>query len=195
MSSRLLLNSTRRPLQFLSRPVNINQRSKRLLILGGAATTAAGTGAAIASHSQAFSLSSLFPKIHLDSSRTTTSSSSSSPLSPGSHAFSSSEYDNKIASKNGGLDPELLKQLSGGSVTGLLAGLLVSVFSRTLVLLFGLSVVVVQVAARYGINIVDQLRLKQRLGNKSRIIAALEKDPAFKVTFGAFFALSAFMQF
>lgn len=92
------------------------------------------------------------------------------------------------------LDPELMKQLSGGSVAGFVAGLLVSVFSRTLVLLLGISVVVLQVAARYGINIVDQLRLKQRVGN-SRVLAALERDPAFKLTFGLFFALSAFTQF
>ncbi|KAI8635025.1 hypothetical protein F5Y19DRAFT_411277 [Xylariaceae sp. FL1651] len=87
-----------------------------------------------------------------------------------------------------------MKQLSAGSVTGFLSGLLVSVFSRTLVLLLGVSVVIIQIAARYGINIVDQLRLKQRLG-KSRVLAALEKDPAFKISFGLFFALSAFMQF
>ncbi|KAI0190098.1 hypothetical protein F4808DRAFT_31589 [Astrocystis sublimbata] len=94
----------------------------------------------------------------------------------------------------GHLNPELMKQLSGGSVTGFLAGLLVSVFSKTLVLLLGASVVVVQIAARYGLNIVDQLRLKQRIGN-SRVIAALEKDPLFKISFGLFFALSAFMRF
>ncbi|KAI1781453.1 hypothetical protein F4818DRAFT_38353 [Hypoxylon cercidicola] len=92
------------------------------------------------------------------------------------------------------LDPELLKQLSSGSITGFVSGLVVSIFSRTLVLLLGLSVVAIQVAARYGIDIVQQLRVKQRLGN-SRILAALEKNPAFKLSFGLFFAMSAFMQF
>ncbi|KAI2471694.1 hypothetical protein F4781DRAFT_90570 [Annulohypoxylon bovei var. microspora] len=92
------------------------------------------------------------------------------------------------------LDPELLKQLSGGSITGFVSGVLISIFSRTLVLLLGLSVVIVQVASRYGLDIVQQLRLKQRLGN-SRVLAALEKDPAFKLSFGLFFAMSAFMQF
>ncbi|KAI2642787.1 hypothetical protein GGS21DRAFT_192648 [Xylaria nigripes] len=94
----------------------------------------------------------------------------------------------------GPLSPALMKQLSGGSVVGFLSGLLVSVFSRTLVLVLGVSVVVIQVAAEYGIDLVDQLRLKQRLG-KSRVLAALEKDPAFKLSFGLFFALSAFMHF
>ncbi|OTA60244.1 hypothetical protein K449DRAFT_466197 [Hypoxylon sp. EC38] len=92
------------------------------------------------------------------------------------------------------LDPELLKQLSGGSIAGFVSGVIISIFSRTLVLLLGLSIVIIQVASRYGIDIVQQLRLKQRVGN-SRILAALEKNPAFKLSFGLFFAMSAFMQF
>ncbi|KAI1144640.1 hypothetical protein F5Y05DRAFT_33914 [Hypoxylon sp. FL0543] len=92
------------------------------------------------------------------------------------------------------LDPELLKQLSGGSITGFVSGVIISIFSRTLVLLLGISVVVIQVASRYGVDLVQQLRLKQRLGN-SRVLAALEKNPAFKLSFGLFFAMSAFMQF
>ncbi|KAI1654420.1 hypothetical protein F4813DRAFT_370739 [Daldinia decipiens] len=92
------------------------------------------------------------------------------------------------------LDPDLLKQLSGGSITGFISGLLISIFSRTLVLLIGLTAVVVQVASRYGLDLVKQLKLKQRLGN-SRILKALEKNPAFNLSFGLFFAMSAFMQF
>ncbi|KAI1115040.1 hypothetical protein F5Y14DRAFT_143567 [Nemania sp. NC0429] len=95
---------------------------------------------------------------------------------------------------SGGLDPEVMRQLSGGCVAGFLSGVVVAIFSRTLVLLLGLSVVLVQVAARYGIDIVNQLRVKQRLG-KSRVLAALEKDPVFKLSFGLFFALSAFTKF
>ncbi|KAK7934988.1 hypothetical protein PG985_000483 [Apiospora marii] len=94
----------------------------------------------------------------------------------------------------GGLDPDMLRQLSGGSVSGFLAGLLVSVFSKTLVLLLGISVVIVQVAARYGVDLVDQLRVKQRVKN-SRVLEALRKDPAFKLSFGFFFAASAFLRF
>ncbi|KAI0127511.1 hypothetical protein BJ170DRAFT_375569 [Xylariales sp. AK1849] len=98
------------------------------------------------------------------------------------------------APSNEMLNPEIIKQLSGGSVTGFLTGLVVSVFSRTLVMLLGVSVVLVQVAARYGIDIVKQLRVKERFGN-SRVLAALERDPAFKLSFGLFFAMSAFMKF
>ncbi|KAI2777684.1 hypothetical protein F4815DRAFT_282434 [Daldinia loculata] len=92
------------------------------------------------------------------------------------------------------LDPDLLKQLSGGSIAGFISGLLISIFSRTLVLFIGLTAVVVQVASRYGLDLVKQLKLKQRLGN-SRILNALEKNPAFNLSFGLFFAMSAFMQF
>ncbi|KAK8035160.1 hypothetical protein PG993_010155 [Apiospora rasikravindrae] len=98
------------------------------------------------------------------------------------------------AAKTKGLDPDMLRQLSGGSISGFLAGLLVSVFSKTLVLLLGVSVVIVQVAARYGVDLVDQLRVKQRVKN-SRVLEALRKDPAFKLSFGFFFAASAFLRF
>ncbi|KAI1469179.1 uncharacterized protein F4812DRAFT_457721 [Daldinia caldariorum] len=112
------------------------------------------------------------------------------------------------------LDPDLLKQVSSGCIAGFISGILISVFSRTLVLLIGLSAVVVQVrhnkihnkiyheiltnivqvASRYGLDLVEQLKLKQRLGN-SRILNALEKNPAFNLSFGLFFAMSAFMKF
>ncbi|KAI0013941.1 hypothetical protein F4779DRAFT_613223 [Xylariaceae sp. FL0662B] len=91
------------------------------------------------------------------------------------------------------LDPEMMKQLSSGSIAGFVSGLVISIFSRTLVLLLGLTIVVLQMASRYGIDIVRQLQVKQRVGN-SRILTALEKNPAFKLSFGLFFAMSAFMQ-
>ncbi|KAK8101092.1 uncharacterized protein PG998_007502 [Apiospora kogelbergensis] len=106
----------------------------------------------------------------------------------------SAEKSPVAATKAKGLDPDVLRQLSGGSIGGFLAGLLVSVFSKTLVLLLGISVVIVQVAARYGVDLVDQLRVKQRVKN-SRVLEALRKDPAFKLSFGFFFAASAFLRF
>ncbi|KAI1304301.1 hypothetical protein F5Y03DRAFT_174823 [Xylaria venustula] len=149
-------------------------RQRQQILAGSCLGLTVGTGVAMRSS----------PRIHFDSAPATTFSTSSP-------AFSNTPRGN---GRKESLDSELMKQLSGGSVTGFVSGLLVSVFSRTLVLLFGLSVVLVQVAARYGINIVDRLRLRQRLG-KSRVLAALERDPAFKLSFGLFFALSAFTQF
>ncbi|KAK3313450.1 hypothetical protein B0H66DRAFT_594342 [Apodospora peruviana] len=92
------------------------------------------------------------------------------------------------------LDPEVVKQLSGGSLSGFVAGLLVSVFSKSLVLLIGTSIVLSQVAKRYGIDIVRTLRVRKYL-ESSRILAALQNKTAFKLSFGLTFALSAFMSF
>lgn len=92
------------------------------------------------------------------------------------------------------LNPETVKQLSSGSLGGFATGLLISVFSKTLVLLAGLSMVMVQVASRYGINLVDMLHLRNRV-NSSRILKALQHKVAFKLAFGIAFALSAFMSF
>ncbi|KAI0554949.1 hypothetical protein F4679DRAFT_243148 [Xylaria curta] len=150
-------------------------RQRRQVLAGSCLGLSVGTGVSMRWTS---------PRVRFDSHPLSSDFSTSSP------AFSRGDREEKRET----LNPELMKQLSGGSVTGFLTGLLVSVFSRTLVLLLGVSVVVVQIAARYGINIIDQLRLKQRLG-KSRVVEALEKDPMFKVSFGIFFALSAFMQF
>ncbi|KAK3692696.1 hypothetical protein B0T22DRAFT_22673 [Podospora appendiculata] len=92
------------------------------------------------------------------------------------------------------LDSDIIKQLSGGSLSGFLTGLLVSVFSRTLVLLAGVAIVLVEVASRYGINVDDHLKLKKRI-QSSRILSSLSHNFVFKLSFGVTFALSAFMSF
>ncbi|KAK4135492.1 hypothetical protein BT67DRAFT_354922, partial [Trichocladium antarcticum] len=94
------------------------------------------------------------------------------------------------------LDAETVKQFSSGSLAGwcLFAGLLVSVFSKTLVLLAGIGMVIIQVAARNGIDLVSNLQLKERM-RSSRVLAALNQHTAFKLSFALAFALSAFMSF
>ncbi|KAK3295487.1 uncharacterized protein B0H64DRAFT_441883 [Chaetomium fimeti] len=92
------------------------------------------------------------------------------------------------------LDAETVKQLSGGSLSGFVAGMLVSVFSKTLVLLAGIGMVVIQVAARNGLDLVSTLKLKER-ASTSRILALLNQHTAFKLSFAIAFALSAFMSF
>ncbi|KAI1431615.1 hypothetical protein GGR50DRAFT_697856 [Xylaria sp. CBS 124048] len=135
----------------------------------------------------------LSPRVRFDGPAASATAIPAIPI-PSRASSSSSSPSPRAHGDDGLLTADLMRQLSGGSVTGFLSGLLVSVFSRTLVLLLGCSVIVIQVAAEYGIDIVDQLRLKQRLG-KSRVLAALEREPAFKLSFGLFFALSAFMHF
>ncbi|KAG8161623.1 hypothetical protein KVR01_008610 [Diaporthe batatas] len=109
------------------------------------------------------------------------SSSSSRPTSP-------------VTGSEDWLDPELIRQLSGGSLAGFLSGLLVSVFSKTLVLLTGLAIVTVQVASRWGVDLLSALKIRQRI-ESSRVLSALEKNPTFKLAFGTTFALAAFMHF
>lgn len=92
------------------------------------------------------------------------------------------------------LDPELIRQLSGGSLAGFLSGLVVSVFSKTLVLLTGLAIVTVQLASRWGVDLLSVLKIRQRI-ESSRVLSALEKNPTFKLAFGTTFALAAFMHF
>ncbi|KAK4190428.1 hypothetical protein QBC35DRAFT_449399 [Podospora australis] len=92
------------------------------------------------------------------------------------------------------LDADVVKQLSSGSLSGFVAGVLVSYFSKTLVLLGGITMVLLQVASRYGINLVDQLHLRQRV-QSSRILSALNRVTVFKISFAIAFALSAFMSF
>ncbi|KAK1781671.1 hypothetical protein QBC45DRAFT_404466 [Copromyces sp. CBS 386.78] len=114
-------------------------------------------------------------------------------------AFSSSQQSRSLHSQNNNdekewLNPETVKQLSSGSLGGFATGLLISVFSKTLVLLAGVGMVIVQVASRYGINLVDMLHLRDRV-NSSKILKALQHKVAFKLAFGISFALSAFMTF
>lgn len=93
-------------------------------------------------------------------------------------------------------------------MTGFITGLIVSIFSKLLVPLIGLGIVVTQVctmldtscalltpqvAAHYGINIVEHLR-KKKIQN-SRILAALRGYPTFTVVFGTTFFLSSFCSF
>ncbi|KAK4198150.1 hypothetical protein QBC40DRAFT_179360 [Triangularia verruculosa] len=92
------------------------------------------------------------------------------------------------------LDSEVLRQLSGGSLSGFVAGLLISVFSKTLVLLAGIGMLGLQVASRSGLDLVKYLRLRERFQG-SRILAVLNQHTAFKISFAIAFAMSAFMSF
>ncbi|KAL2200881.1 hypothetical protein P885DRAFT_73229 [Corynascus similis CBS 632.67] len=122
------------------------------------------------------------------------------PMQLDSLADSAAPFQTRsLASKHGPkrkdlLNAETIKQLSSGSLSGFFAGLLVSVFSKTLVLLAGIGMVLIQVAARNGIDLVSTLKLKER-ANTSRILAMLNQHTAFKLSFAIAFALSAFMSF
>lgn len=77
--------------------------------------------------------------LHLDSSPVS--------ASPKDWSFSQYERDAKvpIVKKRGGLNPKAVKQFTTGSILGLVGGLAVSTFSKSLALLIGLMIFGVQV--------------------------------------------------
>jgi len=95
---------------------------------------------------------------------------------------------------NGQLNPGAVRQISSGSIIGLCVGLLVSTFSKSLALLIGLGVVAVQMASRYGINVIPYNKL-QKYVTSIDLRSAVQDNVAFKISFGTTFALAAFMQF
>ncbi|KAI9049334.1 hypothetical protein LZ554_007178 [Drepanopeziza brunnea f. sp. 'monogermtubi'] len=92
------------------------------------------------------------------------------------------------------LNERAVRQASAGSIIGLVAGLAVSTFSKSLALILGLLVVGVQYASSYGINVLPYERL-QRYVKGIDLRSAVQDNVAFKVSFGTTFALAAFMQF
>jgi len=96
--------------------------------------------------------------------------------------------------REGHLNPKAVKQVSSGSIIGLVAGLAVSTFSRSLALLIGLLVVGAQWAASYGINLLPYDKL-QRYVTSLDLRSAVQDNVAFKLSFGMTFALAAFMHF
>jgi len=92
------------------------------------------------------------------------------------------------------LKPGTVRQISGGSITGICAGLAISTFSRSLALLIGLLVLGVQWASSHGIDILPYKRIGQYVTSVD-LKSVIQDDPAFKISFGSTFALAAFMHF
>ncbi|KAI9805106.1 MAG: hypothetical protein M1825_000940 [Sarcosagium campestre] len=93
--------------------------------------------------------------------------------------------------KDGRPNPMAYRQISSGSILGLAAGLAVSTFSKTLALLLGLAVCIVQFAASRGIHIIPYKRLQSYVSGVD-LRSTLEDNVAFKISFGLTFALAAF---
>ncbi|OAA58398.1 hypothetical protein SPI_06471 [Niveomyces insectorum RCEF 264] len=92
------------------------------------------------------------------------------------------------------LDPNVAAQISEGSVIGFLLGLLVSTFSKTLVLLLGTAITLQSMASRVGIDLAHYLKPKQRI-TYSKVLDFLRRFTAFKLAFGITFIMAAFMHF
>ncbi|KAF2008847.1 hypothetical protein BU24DRAFT_429127 [Aaosphaeria arxii CBS 175.79] len=92
------------------------------------------------------------------------------------------------------LSPRVVKQISLGSVLGVLGGLGVSVFSKPLAVIIGLGVVFVQFLESRGIHIVPYSYLQNRL-KKTNVRSLVQNNVALKMSFGLTFALAAFAEF
>ncbi|KAI9374266.1 hypothetical protein BJX61DRAFT_532553 [Aspergillus egyptiacus] len=96
--------------------------------------------------------------------------------------------------KSGILTASNMRQISLGSVLGLVVGLGLRAFSRVLVVLFGMGIVAVEWAASRGYNIFPVRRL-QKYVKSVDLEKAVSRNLPFKMTFGATMALAAFAQF
>ncbi|KAE8350940.1 hypothetical protein BDV28DRAFT_138165 [Aspergillus coremiiformis] len=100
----------------------------------------------------------------------------------------------KPNSASGILTASNMRQVSLGSVLGLVVGVGLRAFSRVLVVLLGLGVVFVEWAAAKGYNVLPVGRL-QRYVKGVNLQKAVSQHKAFKISFGATMALAAFGQF
>lgn len=91
-------------------------------------------------------------------------------------------------------NPQALKQVSAGSILGLIGGLAVSVFSKPLAVVIGLLVFGIQFIESRGIHIIPYASLQHRVRNTD-LRSLAQDNVAFKLSFGAMFALAAFAEF
>ncbi|KAL3486744.1 hypothetical protein BJX62DRAFT_16780 [Aspergillus germanicus] len=87
-----------------------------------------------------------------------------------------------------------MRQVSLGSVLGLVVGVGLRAFSRVLVVLFGMGIIAVEWAASKGYNILPVHRL-QKYVKSFNLEAAVSRHVPFKISFGATMTLAAFAQF
>lgn len=80
------------------------------------------------------------------------------------------------------------------TIAGVVAGLLVASFSKSLALLLGLLVVGVQALESRGIHIVPYKRLQSYFTSVD-LRSAVQDNAAFKLSFGTTFALVGFLDF
>ncbi|CAO2649532.1 Nn.00g069170.m01.CDS01 [Neocucurbitaria sp. VM-36] len=105
-----------------------------------------------------------------------------------------SEAQTPIITQSGAANPRAVRQISMGSILGVIGGLGISVFSKPLAVLIGLGIFVLQFVESRGIHIIPYSYLQRRF--KSTNVRSLVRDNvAFKLSFGLTFALAAFAEF
>ncbi|KAH7051223.1 hypothetical protein B0J12DRAFT_662454 [Macrophomina phaseolina] len=128
-------------------------------------------------------------RLHCDDSASTSS------VSPRDWSFSQYSRDARApVVRNGRANPRIWRQISSGSIIGLVGGLAVSTFSKPLALLVGLLVLGTQFLESRGIHIVPYKTI-QKYAKSIDVRSALQDNVAFKLAFGSTFALAAFAEF
>ncbi|KAH8147459.1 uncharacterized protein LAJ45_08616 [Morchella importuna] len=86
--------------------------------------------------------------------------------------------------------PMLYRQVSTGSFLGLVAGFAVGKFSKSIGLVLGSLLLLIEFLASRGLHVVPYSWL-QKLTNKVDVKGLVTKNMAFKASFGASFAIAA----
>ncbi|KAL2355750.1 hypothetical protein BJ546DRAFT_971627 [Cryomyces antarcticus] len=119
------------------------------------------------------------------------------PAAASSKDWSFSQYQAQARTpvvKDGRLNANAVRQVSAGSIMGLVGGLAVSLFSKPLALLIGILVFGIQFAESRGIHMVPYKSM-QKYFTSIDLRSAVQDNVAFKLSFGATFALAAFAEF
>ncbi|KAL2868213.1 uncharacterized protein BJX67DRAFT_65220 [Aspergillus lucknowensis] len=96
--------------------------------------------------------------------------------------------------ESGILTASNMRQVSLGSVLGLVVGVGLRAFSRVLVVLFGMGIVAIEWAASKGYNVLPVRRLRKYVKSLN-LEKAVARNVPFKISFGAAMVLAAFAQF
>jgi len=88
----------------------------------------------------------------------------------------------------------LFRQVSSGSVLGLVSGVAVSMFSKTLTVLLGLGIAGVQFLESRGLHIVPTERIQGWVKGID-VSKLINENVAFNICYGVTFALAAFAEF
>ncbi|RYO26974.1 hypothetical protein AA0111_g7839 [Alternaria arborescens] len=99
-----------------------------------------------------------------------------------------------VITQSGAMNPKAVRQISMGSILGVIGGLGISVFSKPLAVLIGLGIFALQFIESRGIHVIPYSFLERRV--KSMNVRSLVRDNvAFKLSFGLTCAMAAFAEF
>ncbi|KAL7905762.1 hypothetical protein GGI35DRAFT_121957 [Trichoderma velutinum] len=92
------------------------------------------------------------------------------------------------------LSPRIIRQISAGSIVGFGTGLLVSLFSRTLVFIGGVMAAFYHLASSYGIGLPSIVYSPKLLTDKNPFLKYGTGNGWFVASFGLTFILAAFVR-